>query len=459
MHSLGDEILKDSVTSEIERMHRDDRNRGTRQQAGQTMNTHAREGERRRQDIVAAHQNVLQFSRHALYLQSWTPNFNPIPLVHYSNSVWIRLYNLPIEYWGDGLLEKVGRTLGTLLEVDVDDEADLCKYVRLRIAAVRRIPESINLLTTNGEWSQQLEIEKEICQCQRCGSRMHGEDDCKMFVGKASKVFRKLVQNWKHKTVSLEKMVTGTVMQTVVVQSGSKEKVAESMSKAVGEATKAIGDEVTFNPGKGKGLSDTEFEYDKGSDEDFLQEDELDNVDSRSWEGYFQEAKGSAGGLGFLWNPQSIKVSDLERSNFWIFGVVRNLKDNVSIPLFNVYGPTKMIDKAKVWKDISDKIVTLNNDKVIVAGDFNALLELDDKKGGLRMNTRVMEDFREFVAGNSLFDVKPKNGLFTWTNRRENFSRISERLDRFLVGPFWVDSDFNVDSCILSWTLSDHFPV
>ncbi|GLJ17995.1 hypothetical protein SUGI_0317120 [Cryptomeria japonica] len=232
-------------------------------------------------DSILNHQNWI-VNRHALYLQSWTPNFNPIPLVHYSNSVWIRLYNLPIEYWGDGLLEKVGRTLGTLLEVDVDDEADLCKYVRLRIAAVRRIPESINLLTTNGEWSQQLEIEKEICQCQRCGSRMHGEDDCKMFVGKASKVFRKLVQNWKHKTVSLEKMVTGTVMQTVVVQSGSKEKVAESMSKAVGEATKAIGDEVTFNPGKAfEFKSDTEFEYDKGSDEDFLQEDELDNVDSR----------------------------------------------------------------------------------------------------------------------------------------------------------------------------------
>ncbi|GLJ38845.1 hypothetical protein SUGI_0791650 [Cryptomeria japonica] len=30
-----------------------------------------------------------------------------------------------------------------------------------------------------------------------------------------------------------------------------------------------------------KGLSDTEFEYDKGSDEDFLQADELDNVDPR----------------------------------------------------------------------------------------------------------------------------------------------------------------------------------
>ncbi|XP_059064820.1 uncharacterized protein LOC131856880 [Cryptomeria japonica] len=131
----------------------------------------------------------------------------------------------------------------------------------------------------------------------------------------------------------------------------------------------------------------------------------------------------------------------------------------MSFPLFNVCGPTKIADKEKVWKDISDKIGSLNNDKVIVAGNFKALLELDDKKGGLRMNSKVMEDFREFVASNSLFDVKPKNGLFTWTNRRDKFSRIFERMGRFLVKPHWVDSELNVDSCILPWSLSDHFPI
>ncbi|GLJ25871.1 hypothetical protein SUGI_0495830 [Cryptomeria japonica] len=90
-------------------------------------------------DSILNHQNWF-VNKHSLYLQPWTPNFNPIPLVHYSDPVWIKLYNLPIEYWGDGFLEKVGRKLGTLLEVDVDDEADLCKYARLRLAVVRCIP-------------------------------------------------------------------------------------------------------------------------------------------------------------------------------------------------------------------------------------------------------------------------------------------------------------------------------
>ncbi|GLJ16004.1 hypothetical protein SUGI_0265060 [Cryptomeria japonica] len=62
---------------------------------------------------------------HVVYIQSWTPHFDPTPLVVYSEPVWIRLYNLPIEYWSEDLWEKIGRTLGTLLETDFDDEEDI----------------------------------------------------------------------------------------------------------------------------------------------------------------------------------------------------------------------------------------------------------------------------------------------------------------------------------------------
>ncbi|GLJ54338.1 hypothetical protein SUGI_1166060 [Cryptomeria japonica] len=130
-------------------------------------------------------------NNHAIYLQSWSSNFDPIQLVVYSAPVWIRLYNLRIEYWSEVILEKIGRTLGTLLEVDFDDEDDLCKYARLRIAAVKRILESITFLTSSGEWCQQVEIEKEIKQCPRCGSKFHGLDECKIFVRKARNVLRK----------------------------------------------------------------------------------------------------------------------------------------------------------------------------------------------------------------------------------------------------------------------------
>ncbi|GLJ54107.1 hypothetical protein SUGI_1158660 [Cryptomeria japonica] len=35
---------------------------------------------------------------HPLYVQSWTPNFDPTPLAIYDKLVWIQLFNLPTEY-------------------------------------------------------------------------------------------------------------------------------------------------------------------------------------------------------------------------------------------------------------------------------------------------------------------------------------------------------------------------
>ncbi|GLJ48715.1 hypothetical protein SUGI_1027370 [Cryptomeria japonica] len=123
---------------------------------------------------------------HPLYLQPCFPNFNPLPLAIYDKPIWIRMYNLPMDYLGDKCLEKIGRSLGTLLEIDEEIiEEDSYVYARLKIAAVKEIPSQISLVTSVGVWMQQVEIEKEIVPCSRCGSKMHLEEDCRMFVRKA----------------------------------------------------------------------------------------------------------------------------------------------------------------------------------------------------------------------------------------------------------------------------------
>ncbi|GLJ42725.1 hypothetical protein SUGI_0885840 [Cryptomeria japonica] len=55
---------------------------------------------------------------HPIYMQPWFPNFDQVPLAFYESPIWIGLYNLSIEYWGESSLEKIGRMLGTLLEID-----------------------------------------------------------------------------------------------------------------------------------------------------------------------------------------------------------------------------------------------------------------------------------------------------------------------------------------------------
>ncbi|XP_059074842.1 uncharacterized protein LOC131874910 [Cryptomeria japonica] len=146
---------------------------------------------------------------------------------------------------------------------------------------------------------------------------------------------------------------------------------------------------------------------------------------SRMWDGDFQEVNGFVGGLAVLWNPNKVLVCLISKQENWMQCKVRVLQEDLVFSLFNVYGLTKIEEKKRVWKEISEQIRMVDSEKVIVAGDFNAILNNEEKTGGLRMNARVMEDFRDFVSDNNLFDVIPKSRNFTWTNRRVNFSRIS----------------------------------
>ncbi|GLJ53367.1 hypothetical protein SUGI_1137850 [Cryptomeria japonica] len=95
-----------------------------------------------------------------LYLQPWQPNFDLVPLAVYKEPIWIRLYILPMEYWGDSSLECIGRTLGTLLAVDEEIiENDSYLYTRIKIVAVKKVPSIIYLKAGERRWKQQVEVE------------------------------------------------------------------------------------------------------------------------------------------------------------------------------------------------------------------------------------------------------------------------------------------------------------
>lgn len=65
------------------------------------------------------------------------------------------------------------------------------------------------------------------------------------------------------------------------------------------------------------------------------------------WEGLFQDARGSAGGLGILWNPSIIDVTPVYSSDHWMVVNVKHKPSNLCFPLFNVYGPSDLMINSK----------------------------------------------------------------------------------------------------------------
>lgn len=88
--------------------------------------------------------------------------------------------------------------------------------------------------------------------------------------------------------------------------------------------------------------------------------------------------------------------------------------------------------KRKCWDSLAN-IQDPISSHIILVGDLNQTLSLEEKRGGIFHKVHFRKKAKELMGNLYLLDVKPNMGKYTWTNRRINISRMSTRLDRFLV--------------------------
>lgn len=65
----------------------------------------------------------------------------------------------------------------------------------------------------------------------------------------------------------------------------------------------------------------------------------------------------------------------------------------------------------------------------IVLGDFNAVLDSKDKRGGRSIAQNSSSPFRTFLQHGGMIDLGFKGPTYTWKNRRAGHTNIQERID------------------------------
>jgi hypothetical protein len=83
-------------------------------------------------------------------------------------------------------------------------------------------------------------------------------------------------------------------------------------------------------------------------------------------------------------------------------------------------------------------------------GDFN-VVRFPSERSGAGGFSAAMEDFSEFIYGQSLVDIPLHGGQFTWSN-----NRVWSKIDRFLLSPEWEEHYPDVSQRRLPRLLSDH---
>jgi hypothetical protein len=113
-----------------------------------------------------------------LYLNRWTPNFDPASEVPKDVPVWVRLPNLPIHCWNSSSLQAIGNGLGHYIDRDDPKDQYSCARICVEVDLEIGLPEAVKLKV--GEWQhlQKLDYEQLSFKCRGCHEYGHFQRNC-----------------------------------------------------------------------------------------------------------------------------------------------------------------------------------------------------------------------------------------------------------------------------------------
>lgn len=110
-------------------------------------------------------------------VKQYEPNFVSHSATITHMTIWARLPSLPIELYDSQILERVGKSLGTLLKVDACTSATLRRrYAHICV----QVPIKCQLWheVTIGSHRQKIVYEGDGILCTKCGKIVHGNGSC-----------------------------------------------------------------------------------------------------------------------------------------------------------------------------------------------------------------------------------------------------------------------------------------
>ncbi|XP_060182082.1 uncharacterized protein LOC132611715 [Lycium barbarum] len=160
--------------------------------------------------------------------------------------------------------------------------------------------------------------------------------------------------------------------------------------------------------------------------------------------------------IWILWS-NSYEIVIIDDCDQIVSASVRGLNNNELAFLSAVYAKCDSNLRQELWESIESFSSDLNAPWAVL-GDFNVIVEADEKKGGRPFNISESFDFLNCMEDSGLQDAGFLGSSYTWCDNRGQ-NAIWKRLDRVLINAEWTSSfDFTTVNHLPS-TGSDHAPL
>ncbi|CAN1148757.1 Transposon TX1 uncharacterized 149 kDa protein [Linum perenne] len=164
------------------------------------------------------------------------------------------------------------------------------------------------------------------------------------------------------------------------------------------------------------------------------------------------EAEGFKGGIWLLWSDPNITIRVLASSNQFIHTEIE-WETGKSVTATFIYASPSIQGRRTLWNDLRQLVGSVQNAWVLL-GDFNAMVDSSEKRGGASFMQGQAAEFRSWIGNCNLIDMGFVGPKFTWFRRT-----LRERLDRCLGNADWSTLFSDAATYHLERLKSDHRPI
>ncbi|XP_020253837.1 uncharacterized protein LOC109830891 [Asparagus officinalis] len=182
-----------------------------------------------------------------------------------------------------------------------------------------------------------------------------------------------------------------------------------------------------------------------------------------------------------LWDPSFLEVHIIKSSPQQITCNVKALDGSLNCIISLIYGYNSSESRKDLWNELGLIQQTSGNIPWLLSGDFNAMINNEEKLGGAVLTEADTRDFNEFIDDCQLShlktigcfytwnnkqdtitrvwsNLKTIGCFYTWNNKQDTITRVWSRLDRALVNDQWINlvNSSHVEYMLPSF--SDHSP-
>ncbi|RAL44518.1 hypothetical protein DM860_011795 [Cuscuta australis] len=163
------------------------------------------------------------------------------------------------------------------------------------------------------------------------------------------------------------------------------------------------------------------------------------------------------GRIWVMWNKRKAHIQVVDRTAQTIHCKARELMNNEYFWITFVYAFNDQGSRLQLWESLKGYSENMKSPWCCV-GDYNIILEVEDRKGGNLVSNDDIKDFKSCILDCGLEEIPWVGPYYTWSNKQGSGNRIWSRIDRALSNAMWMGK-YGTKTRILSEGISDHTPL